>query len=351
MPRVSVVIPTYNRASLIREALESVFAQTFRDFEVIVVDDGSTDGTVELLKEYEGRIAIIRQENRGAGAARNRGLAEATGEYIAFIDSDDLWMDFKLDLQVAILEGMPDVGFLYSDFQVLKDAGKRLPRGLGRWHHDPDACRRIFRDRLLWPGEGKISPASAPIGDFWVYRGNIYRALLNDPFVLPSSTIVRRGAIPDGVRFAEDIRVYEDWLFFAQFARSAEAAFMDLETTLNRGHRDAVRLMLSDETIKAVSRLKLIEKVWRADGEFFAAHREEVHRAERDQVLLLARNLIMDRRASQARDVLAANRVAGLRYRSMEFALLAALATLPGAPEVLARLRDVRNGSRTRRSA
>jgi glycosyltransferase involved in cell wall biosynthesis len=99
----SVVIPTYNRAELLRIALDSVFAQTFTDYEVIVVDDGSTDGTWEELQALGSRIHVLRQQNAGPGAARNLGVAEARGDYIAFLDSDDLWFPWTLEIYAEIL--------------------------------------------------------------------------------------------------------------------------------------------------------------------------------------------------------------------------------------------------------
>jgi glycosyltransferase involved in cell wall biosynthesis len=101
---VSTIIPTYNRANLITEALDSVLAQTFPNVEVIVVDDGSTDATSEVLARYGGRIRVIYQRNAGPAAARNRGIAAANGEFIAFLDSDDLWLPEKLERQVNLLE-------------------------------------------------------------------------------------------------------------------------------------------------------------------------------------------------------------------------------------------------------
>jgi glycosyltransferase involved in cell wall biosynthesis len=104
-PLVSVVIPTWNRAAYLREALESVFKQTFEDYEIIVVDDTSTDSTPEVVRDFGERVHFVRQEHQqGPGAARNRGVEEAQGRYVAFLDSDDLWLPEKLAAQVAELE-------------------------------------------------------------------------------------------------------------------------------------------------------------------------------------------------------------------------------------------------------
>jgi glycosyltransferase involved in cell wall biosynthesis len=106
MPRISVIIPAYNHAEFIGVAIDSVLAQTYRDFELIVVNDGSPDDTEEILRPNieSGKIQYIRQDNQGVAAARNRGAAEARGEYLAFLDDDDCWPPDKLEWQVAIME-------------------------------------------------------------------------------------------------------------------------------------------------------------------------------------------------------------------------------------------------------
>lgn len=103
-PLVSAIIPTYNRARLVTDAVESILGQTYPEVEIIVVNDGSTDDTLSRLARYRGRTRIISQKNAGPAAARNRGIAAATGELVAFLDSDDVWLPEKLERQVAILE-------------------------------------------------------------------------------------------------------------------------------------------------------------------------------------------------------------------------------------------------------
>ncbi|OQX24791.1 MAG: glycosyl transferase [Desulfobacteraceae bacterium IS3] len=107
-PRVSVIIPAFNRSRMLKEAVDSVLAQDFTDFELIVTDDGSTDDTPEILQSYQENIIVIRQENKGVSAARNAGIAAASGEYLAFLDSDDLWLPGKLSEQIAFFNSHPD---------------------------------------------------------------------------------------------------------------------------------------------------------------------------------------------------------------------------------------------------
>lgn len=107
-PLVSVVIPTYNAPQLLRETLDTVLAQTFADYEVVIINDGSTDDTVEQLEPYRDRIRLITQKNAGIGAARNRGIDESRGKYVALLDHDDLWKPGKLAAQAEFMESHPE---------------------------------------------------------------------------------------------------------------------------------------------------------------------------------------------------------------------------------------------------
>ena len=120
---VSVVIPTFNAARYVPQAVASVLDQTYAPLQVIVVDDGSTDNTTEVLEPFLERIEYHRQENRGASAARNLGIDLATGKYIAFLDADDLWAPGKTARQVRVLEENPDFGLVHCDTSVIDDTG------------------------------------------------------------------------------------------------------------------------------------------------------------------------------------------------------------------------------------
>jgi GT2 family glycosyltransferase len=115
VPAVSVIIPAYNAAAFIAEAVQSVRAQTFRDFEIIVVDDGSTDGTDEVVRRLGPGVRYHRQPNRGVAAARNAGIELSRGDLVCFLDADDLWMPDKLARQTAFMAAHPDIGLLFAD--------------------------------------------------------------------------------------------------------------------------------------------------------------------------------------------------------------------------------------------
>ena len=145
MPRVSVICAAHNHERFVGEALESVLNQTHRDVELILVDDGSTDGTGEVARRYEPQIRVITQKNRGVVAARNRALAEATGEYVALLDSDDVYLPHKLEVLLAPLEADRSVGMAYSNADIVDVDGRSL--GLF-WSFFPpkrgDAARMLF---------------------------------------------------------------------------------------------------------------------------------------------------------------------------------------------------------------
>ena len=125
-PLVSVIIPVYNGGRHLRAALESVFAQTYRPFEVIVVDDGSTDDSSAIAQSFPD-VRYIHQQNQGVAAARNRGIDAARGEFFAFLDQDDLWTPEKLKLQIGYLLGHPDLGYTLTQQQFFLEPGETLP--------------------------------------------------------------------------------------------------------------------------------------------------------------------------------------------------------------------------------
>jgi glycosyltransferase involved in cell wall biosynthesis len=132
---VSVIIPAFNAERFIIEAIESALGQTYRPIEIIVVDDGCTDRTAEILRSYEKSVKVEFQNNCGAGAARNRGLSVANGEYIAFLDADDVWFSDKLARQVSLLKKHKKVGLVSGFAEVLDEDGKPLDKKR-RWNGD-----------------------------------------------------------------------------------------------------------------------------------------------------------------------------------------------------------------------
>lgn len=163
MPKISIVIPTYNSEDTIKETVASVQQQSFTDWELIIIDDGSLDNTIDVVKNIaEPRIKLFVYENGGVGTARNRGITQATGEFIAFLDADDLWTCDKLASQIEALNQNHQAKVAYSWTSFVNEDGK-----------------------FLFSGEALD------------YQGNIYQHLLLTNFLVSGSNIlVHRDALP-----------------------------------------------------------------------------------------------------------------------------------------------------------
>jgi len=194
MPRVSVIIPVNNRATVVAEAIESVFGQTFRDFELLVVDDGSTDGTWEALQSYGPRLCPLRQPHRGAASARNLAILRAAGEFLAFLDSDDLWRPEKLARQVEFLDQHPEVSLVHCDGWWIK--GSEIPADL--------ASRPTFYSNRPIP--------QGPDAARW---------FMSSPILTPH-VMVRRKAAEKIAGFAEDLSLHEDADFILRLLEAGE---------------------------------------------------------------------------------------------------------------------------------
>jgi len=203
-PLVSVIIPTYNRADLVRQAVASVKAQTFRDFEIVVADDGSTDGTYEALAAGPEFRVLRHSRRQGVAAARNTGIAAARGEWLAFLDSDDLWLPDKLARQLSCLEGRPELLICQTDetwvrrgVRVNKPAAHRKAAGqiflpsLERCMISPSAVmlhRRLLQDH----GAFDAALPAAEDYDLWLRLTWRYEVgLVDEPLV------IKRGGHPD----------------------------------------------------------------------------------------------------------------------------------------------------------
>ena len=151
MPTVSVIIPAFNAEEYIAETLDSVLAQTYRDYEILIIDDGSTDGTRRVLGDYEKQIRIIQKENGGPASARNVGIQHAQGEYLAFLDSDDLWHPEKLQRQVDLLDSSPRIGLVHTARIYFEDDNPTCEtlREIAEEDQAEDAFARLFRRNFI----------------------------------------------------------------------------------------------------------------------------------------------------------------------------------------------------------
>jgi glycosyltransferase involved in cell wall biosynthesis len=230
LPHVSIIIPAYNVARFISETLDSVFAQTFTDYEVIIINDGSPD-SVELeriLEPYLQKICYLKQENRGAGAARNTGLRTARGTYVAFLDADDVWLPAYLEKQVSFIESDGGYDLVYCNALLIGDSP-----WTGKTYMDRD------------PSNGTVN----------------LEALLGERcMVITSGVLARREAIMEVGLFDETLRNSQDFDLWVRLARrrNARMNFQRQPLLKHRAHEGS----LASDAIKSVEgELKVLRRV------------------------------------------------------------------------------------------
>jgi GT2 family glycosyltransferase len=203
MPAVSVIIPTYNRAAMVKEAIESVLAQSYADRELMVVDDGSTDETKAAVASFIPQLTYVYQEHQGVSAARNRGAAMARGEYLAFLDSDDLWLANKLKRQMWFMESHPEALICYTD--------------------------------EIWIRRGvRVNP----MNKHRKYSGMIFPHCLPLCIISPSSALFTRGLFEEAGRFDETLAVCEDYDLWLRIAARHPVHLVDEPLIVKRGGHD-----------------------------------------------------------------------------------------------------------------
>ena len=282
---VSVVIPTFNRAHLVRRAVDSVLAQCWSADEVIVVDDGSTDGTSAILASYGNRIRYIAQRHAGAGHARNAGIRAARNPLVAFLDSDDEWLPAKLEMQRTVLGARPDVLFCFSDFRGCDPRDGIVHQFLRSWHGDPRSW-----DQILGPGMAYSLLAPLPPGqnDFQVHIGDLSLPEMQSAYISTITLVVRREQAGDALHFAEDVGTFEDLECFGRLVLRGRAAYLDCETSCNYGH-ESPRLTDAKTLITTTSRLMILERVWGKDAKFLSRYRNEYDKAIAETLCVRAR--------------------------------------------------------------
>ena len=296
-PKISVIIPTYNRAAMIGRAVRSALQQIREGDEIIVVDDGSTDGTEQALAAFRDRITYLRIPNGGAGKARNKGLALASNPLVAFLDSDDEWQPHKLDLQRALMEARPDLVYCFSNFAHMNGAGQVQHNWIASWHGAAPGPEKI-----LGPGVSFSSLAGLPAGvpDFAVHIGSLYLAQLRSHYVFTSTVIVRRQHAGATLEFAQDLSIVEDMTTYARMASAGPVAYLACETARQHAH-DGPRLTGVGDLARATATLAMFERVWGADPAFLKQHGELYARAVQEQRQRRVRALLGLGRTAEAR--------------------------------------------------
>lgn len=204
MPTVSVVIPSYNRKELVVEALESVFSQTFRDYEIVLVDDGSTDGTEQAIRPFRDRLRYLYKPNGGVSSARNHGIRLAEGNLIAFLDSDDIWEANFLEITTGYLMQNPDVAMVSTGWRTL-------------------------------PGGHRWPPIRKPL-----LHGCLFSLLIQERLVRTSAVVARKNILLDAGLFDESLEVAEDLDMWLKIASRHRTAILNIPLSWGRRHNGSL---------------------------------------------------------------------------------------------------------------
>jgi glycosyltransferase involved in cell wall biosynthesis len=230
MPKISVIIPAYNAARYICETVDSVLSQTYKNFEVIIIDDGSTDNTQKLLNQYRDKIKYIYQNNKGVAGARNKGIQQAHGKYLAFLDNDDVWLPDKLTKQITISEQNPQVGFIFTDGEFFDEKGLV----------SLSFCSSRGKQNNGTSLKDKIANTSFNDGSF--FQGDFYKDLLMGdlPGGLASTMFVSKMVLNKVGYFDETLDAGEDYDLAVRIAMEYPILYLNSVTTRYRLRDDSI---------------------------------------------------------------------------------------------------------------
>ena len=231
MVKVSVIIPAYNAERYIREAIDSVLNQTFKDFEIIVIDDGSTDNTSKILESYGNKIRWKSQENKGQASAQNEGIKIAKGDYLAYLDADDIYFPKILETQVKYLDKHSDAGLVYSDYYQIDD-------------------KKILKIAKSQPFD--------------------YLLLLQNNYICKSTVMHRRECLVCANLFDESINGRDDWDMWVRISEKFKAGYINKPLVKYRVHEDSWTHSLPNEQDNLrYCHIKIIKKTYKRRGKPF----------------------------------------------------------------------------------
>jgi len=263
---VSVIMPTYNRADYLPQTLDSLRAQSLQDYELLVVDDGSTDDTADLIRSRPEPIRYLWQENAGPAAARNRGLKEARGEFVAFLDSDDLWRPRFLEAMTDCLEGNPGLDIAFCKFVTIDDQGRIL-----RGHHKK-------------PHAGKIT-----------------EPLFASTFITTPSVLARLQVIRDAGGLNPSMPTNEDYDLWLRLSLNHRFGYVDEPLCLRRSHPGTQSR--NNSPVPLVRKAQLLERFYRKHGESAGIGTDLAHRRLAKVYRSAGRGSLRARRYAEAREL------------------------------------------------
>ncbi len=292
-PLVSVTIPCFNAVSTISETLNSILAQTYKNIEIIVVNDGSTDSTLEVLRQYSSCVKVINQNNKGLAASRNVACRAANGKYIALLDADDLCLPGRIALQVAYMEQNQDIVMCSSDFSAFDKNGVIADSYIGNYYSRVAETGGVaglypFRRTLFLDGY-----------DIMTYSGNVYDKMALGSFIHPPTVLFRKSVLAKCGLVDEAIVNCCDYDWFVRMSRVGEIGYIacpllnyrisDLQMS---GHRN--RMQIAQDIVR------VMEKTIASDPALFERHRPLFRRYLGEGYLGIANALVDNSRPFHA---------------------------------------------------
>jgi len=282
MPSVSVIIPTFNRATYVGQAIGSVLDQepSARSVEIIVVDDGSTDDTAQAIQPFLDKITYLVTPHKGISHSRNTGMAAASGEYLAFLDSDDLFYPYKIALQATCLDLYPHLGMVCTEASAFDDHGFWDEYHL-KTYHKPAYSKADTSYDTIWAESVPLEQTPLHYGKWQnrkLYLGNIFDAYLQSLIIFTNTVMIRRSILNQTGMQNEAYWLLEEFDFFLRCAKHCKAAFIDVPTYKLRYHTGQISttaqkhgLDITSEKQKTV--LQIVETHGLKDAGYYAGHR------------------------------------------------------------------------------
>lgn len=282
--RVSVVVPAYNAAATLDETLASLFAQTHRPYEIIVVDDGSTDRTADLLRAYGRDVVVVTKPNGGLASARNAGCGAATGDYIAFLDADDLAMPTRIELQAACLDSNPEVVLCFSEFSAFGD--QSFEHYMRRYYSE---VPRSPRDNVSFFGKAFVLETrdDGQTLQYRAHKGALFGKLAHGNFVHPPTVMFRRALFEEVGPFDTTLRFNCDWEWLVRAAKGRTFSFIDAPLVAYRISN--FQMSSKGNRIATLAEiLQVSERVCRLDPELFKSQERQFRSELFERCLLVA---------------------------------------------------------------
>ena len=294
MTLVSIIMPTFNRADTINRAIRSVQAQTFSDWELIVVDDGSTDDTAELIEGCDPRLKLIRQNNQGTAGARNTGLCASAGSYLAFLDSDDEWLPHHLELCVSFLKAFPCEQFvtneLWEDFgqgRVINhyrlEIGDNYPRTaqkvgskmLDRPPDEQDDYLRVYQTRLPIGEWGAEIISRTPYQNVFHYQGRIFEYMRWGFLMCLQPTVLRRKACKAVGLFDTNYYGASDYIFSVELCRRFQANYLSIPACIKHEYAEDGAILNEDHVATGKTALICSQDMLHCMARYWGNRRED----------------------------------------------------------------------------